>query len=61
MRKLYWQRTNSMPARSTTSLHRGANYLPIMAGWNYTVRLYRAHPEILDGQWKFPKPVAMQC
>ena len=35
------------------------NCLPIMAGWNYTVRLYRPRPEILNGKWKFPeaKPV----
>jgi hypothetical protein len=32
------------------------NCLPIMAGWNYTVRLYRPHPEILSGAWKFPEP-----
>jgi para-nitrobenzyl esterase len=32
-----------------------ANYLPIMAGWHYTVRLYRPRPEILDGIWKFPE------
>ena len=31
------------------------NCLPIMAGWNYTVRLYRPHPEILSGAWKFPE------
>jgi hypothetical protein len=31
------------------------NYLPIMPGWNYTVRLYRPRPEILDGTWRFPK------
>jgi hypothetical protein len=31
------------------------NCLPIMAGWNYTVRLYRPHQEILDGKWKFPE------
>lgn len=30
------------------------NYLPIMKGWNYTVRLYRPRKEILDGSWKFP-------
>ena len=29
--------------------------LPIMVGWNYTVRLYRPHPEILSGSWKFPE------
>ena len=32
------------------------NCLPIMAGWNYTVRLYRPRPEILNGKWKFPEP-----
>jgi hypothetical protein len=31
------------------------NCLPIMKGWNYTVRLYRAHPEVLSGKWKFPE------
>jgi hypothetical protein len=31
------------------------NCLPIMAGWNYTVRLYRPRPEILNGSWKFPE------
>jgi hypothetical protein len=32
------------------------NCLPITPGWNYTVRLYRPRPEILDGRWKFPDP-----
>ena len=31
-----------------------ANLLPITPGWNYTVRLYRPRPEILDGSWTFP-------
>ncbi|MDF0673109.1 MAG: DUF1254 domain-containing protein [Nitrospira sp.] len=31
-----------------------ANCLPIMSGWNYTVRLYRPRAEILSGKWKFP-------
>ncbi|WP_249780274.1 DUF1254 domain-containing protein [Bradyrhizobium sp. dw_411] len=31
-----------------------ANCLPIVNGWNYMVRLYRAQPEILNGQWSFP-------
>ena len=31
------------------------NCLPIMPGWNYTVRLYRPRKEILDGNWKFPE------
>jgi hypothetical protein len=34
------------------------NCLPIMAGWNYTVRLYRPRAEILDGSWKFPEAEA---
>jgi hypothetical protein len=32
------------------------NCLPIMKGWNYTVRLYRPRTEILNGIWKFPAP-----
>jgi hypothetical protein len=32
-----------------------ANCLPIMAGWNYTVRLYRPRQEILDGRWRLPE------
>ena len=31
------------------------NCIPITAGWNYWVRLYRPHKEILDGTWKFPE------
>ena len=31
------------------------NCLPIMAGWNYLVRLYRPRPAILNGSWKFPE------
>jgi hypothetical protein len=30
------------------------NRLRLMDGWNYTVRLYRPRPEILDGSWTFP-------
>ena len=35
------------------------NFLPIVPGWNYIVRLYRPRQEILDGSWTFPaaKPV----
>lgn len=35
------------------------NCIPVMKGWNYTVRLYRPRAEILNGSWKFPeaKPV----
>lgn len=31
------------------------NCLPIMDGWNYTVRMYRPRAEILNGKWKFPE------
>jgi hypothetical protein len=31
------------------------NRLPIMPGWNYTVRMYRPRPEVLDGSWTFPE------
>lgn len=32
------------------------NCLPIMPGWNYTVRLYRPRQEIVSGSWTFPSP-----
>jgi hypothetical protein len=32
------------------------NCIPITAGWNYTVRLYRPRAEILNGSWVFPEP-----
>lgn len=43
----------------TTTVHFGAsgdrpNCLPIMEGWNYLVRLYRPHAEVLDDTWTFP-------
>jgi hypothetical protein len=31
------------------------NCLPIMPGWNYTIRMYRPREEILKGSWKFPE------
>jgi hypothetical protein len=31
------------------------NCRPIMKGWNYTVRLFRPRPEILDSTWRFPE------
>lgn len=30
------------------------NRLRIMDGWNFIVRLYRPHAEVLDGRWTFP-------
>ena len=32
-----------------------ANCIPITAGWNYTVRMYKPRKEILDGTWTFPE------
>ena len=32
------------------------NFLYIMPGWNYTVRLYLPRPVALNGTWTFPKP-----
>ena len=30
------------------------NFLPIVPGWNYIVRMYQPGPEILDGRFTFP-------
>ena len=30
------------------------NNLPITPGWNYIVRMYQPHQEIIDGSWVFP-------
>jgi hypothetical protein len=32
-----------------------SNCIPITAGWNYLVRMYRPRKEVLEGQWKFPE------
>jgi len=33
------------------------NYLPITAGWNYVVRMYRPQEKIIDGFWSFPDAI----
>ena len=33
------------------------NCLDIMPGWNYAIRMYRPQKSILNGTWKFPKPM----
>lgn len=48
----------------TVTIHFGgredqANFLPIQPGWNYIVRLYQPHQEIIDGSWTFPSAVAV--
>jgi len=30
------------------------NFLPIVPGWNYIVRMYQPRQEILNGRWTFP-------
>ena len=31
------------------------NFLYVMDGWNYVLRLYRPHPEVISGEWTPPK------
>ena len=31
------------------------NFLYVMDGWNYVLRLYRPHPEVISGDWPVPK------
>lgn len=30
------------------------NSVPLPEGWNYTERMYRPQPEVLNGSWTFP-------
>ena len=53
--------TGSKQKDGSITIHFGGdpkqpNFLPIMDGWNYLVRLYQPNREILDGNWKFPAP-----
>jgi hypothetical protein len=36
------------------------NCIPIVPGWNYMVRLYRPHAEIINGRWRFPEARPVQ-
>jgi hypothetical protein len=36
------------------------NFLPIVPGWNYIVRLYQPRKEVLDGSWTFPNAEALE-
>jgi hypothetical protein len=54
--------TGSKNTDGSITIHFGGdpkklNYLPITEGWNYTVRLYRAKEQILNGSWVFPSPL----
>lgn len=56
--------TASKNADGSITVHFGGdptadNFLPIVPGWNYVVRLYQPRNEILDGTWTFPSPVAV--
>jgi len=56
---------NSVTAKpntdGSTTVHFGScedgrsNCLPIMEGWNYTVRLYKPRESVLSGEWAFPE------
>jgi len=52
--------TATSNADGSVSVHFGGcsddrpNCLPIAEGWNYLVRLYRPHREVIDGTWTFP-------
>jgi hypothetical protein len=37
------------------------NHLYVMDGWNYALRLYRPHAEVLDGTWTPPEPALIQA
>jgi hypothetical protein len=57
--------TANKAADGSITIHFGGdpkadNYLEIMEGWNYLVRLYQPKKEILDGSWKFPSPEAVE-
>ncbi len=54
--------TGKRNADGSMTIHFGGdpksdNYLRIMPGWNYIVRLYRPRSEIVDGRWNFPEAV----
>ena len=57
--------TGKKDADGNITIHFGGdpkqpNYLPIMEGWNYLVRLYEPGKEIIDGTWKFPASQAVK-
>ena len=53
--------TSKKNADGSVAIHFGGdpkaeNYLPILPGWVYLVRMYRPDKEILEGKWTFPAP-----
>jgi hypothetical protein len=53
--QFYYARNGSVTIQFGGCDGKIVNYLPIMPRWNYMVRLYRPHAEILDGKWTFPQ------
>lgn len=52
--------TAKKSADGTVTVHFGGdpaqpNYLPIMPGWSYIVRMYEPTQKVLDGSWRFPE------
>lgn len=39
---------------------KSSNFLPVTEGWNYTVRLYLPHEEVINGTWVFPAVVPVR-
>ncbi|MEG1615663.1 MAG: DUF1214 domain-containing protein [Bacteroidales bacterium] len=57
--------TSKKNTDGSTTIHFGGdpnqpNFLYIMKGWNYMIRLYRPRKEILDGTWKCPELVEVK-
>lgn len=52
--------TGKRDADGSMTIHFGGdpkstNYLRIMPGWSYVVRLYRPRPGVVSGKWTFPE------
>ena len=57
--------TGKRDADGSLTIHFGGdpkstNYLRIMHGWSYVVRLYRPRPEVVSGKWTFPEPTPVR-
>ena len=44
----------SVTVRFVTGEPKAPNSIPVPAGWNYLVRLYRPRPSFFDGSWALP-------
>lgn len=57
--------TSTKNSDGSVTIHFGgdpsnANYLPIMKGWNYVIRLYKPRKEILEEKWPIPVAIATE-